>query len=191
MYVKIGKYPSRLTCSLFSNYMTNKHGHAWHDSTTRVEAFVEKLDDIIQSAYNIINWAYFDRLERKVKVRIDPSDTWSLDSTLALIVTPMLRQLKNTQHGAPEVDKEDVPEELRASGDTFLMWDYVLNEMIWAFEQKLVDGWEASYFEVTRAPESPFGVSLTLLDKEGLAAHQDRMTNGFRLFGKYYEGLWD
>ena len=29
------------------------------------------------------------------------------------------------------------------------------------------------------------------IDKEGLDAHQDRKTNGFRLFGKYYQALWD
>jgi len=29
------------------------------------------------------------------------------------------------------------------------------------------------------------------IDKEGLGAHQDRKSNGFRLFGKYYQALWD
>jgi len=28
-------------------------------------------------------------------------------------------------------------------------------------------------------------------DREGANAHQERMTNGFKLFGKYYENLWD
>jgi len=28
-------------------------------------------------------------------------------------------------------------------------------------------------------------------DKEGWEAWNARKTNGFRLFGKYYEGLWD
>ena len=29
------------------------------------------------------------------------------------------------------------------------------------------------------------------IDQPGLKAHQDRKANGFRLFGKYYQGLWD
>jgi hypothetical protein len=28
-------------------------------------------------------------------------------------------------------------------------------------------------------------------DYEGMAVEQARITNGFRLFGKYYENLWD
>jgi hypothetical protein len=29
------------------------------------------------------------------------------------------------------------------------------------------------------------------VDREGLDAWQARKANGYRLFGKYYEGLWD
>ena len=28
-------------------------------------------------------------------------------------------------------------------------------------------------------------------DQEGMKAEQERISNGFRLFGKYYEALWD
>ena len=28
-------------------------------------------------------------------------------------------------------------------------------------------------------------------DMEGMKAEQERISNGFRLFGKYYESLWD
>ena len=28
-------------------------------------------------------------------------------------------------------------------------------------------------------------------DYDGINAIRERMKNGFRLFGKYYEGLWD
>jgi hypothetical protein len=28
-------------------------------------------------------------------------------------------------------------------------------------------------------------------DKESMDKEQNRISNGFRLFGKYYEGLWD
>ena len=29
------------------------------------------------------------------------------------------------------------------------------------------------------------------IDWEARSKYQDRITNGFRLFGKYYENLWD
>jgi hypothetical protein len=116
---------------------------------------------------------------RKISVKIDPWDTWNMDHTLALIATPMLKQLRETKHGAPYVDEADVPEELRKSAapptknewDTddnhFKRWDWILDEMIFSFESKITDDWE---------------------NRE---ANHERITNGFRLFGKYYENLWD
>ena len=157
---------------------------------------------------------------RSIKIRIDKYDTWNMESTLALIILPMLKQLKETKHGGPFVDDKDVPVELRSTSappkkyeydiddNHFARWDYVLDEMIWAFEQKTID-WEqqyysgehdilwvpsdtldkngkASFMQMKKGPKDTFKI-----DKDGLMKHQKRMTNGFRLFGKYYEGLWD
>ena len=47
-------------------------------------------------------------------VKIDHYDTWSMDYTLSKIVLPMLKQLKETKHGSPNTDDEDVPEHLRS-----------------------------------------------------------------------------
>jgi hypothetical protein len=115
-----------------------------------------------------------------------------MDHTLAPIILPMLVQLRATKHGAPMVDMKDVPKELRATkkqldaygknGDVdpkhFDRWDWIMDEMIWAFEQKCRDDWMEDYY-------------YNKWDQEGVKAHQDRMSNGFRLFGKYYENLWD
>lgn len=120
------------------------------------------------------------------QITIHSWDTWSMDHTLSYIIVPMLIQLKETKHGAPNVDNDDVPEELRMpdgwketryniDGETdeqfFNRWDWVLDEMIWAFTYKR-DNFDS------------------MLDKNREAV-QERMTNGFRLFGKYYESLWD
>ena len=108
-----------------------------------------------------------------------------MDHTLSYIIVPMLIQLKDTNHGAPNVDYDDVPEELRPSeewikrynydGETdpyfFIRWDWILDEMIWAFTYKR-DNFD------------------TILE-ENVSEVQDRLSNGFRLFGKYYESLWD
>ena len=131
--------------------------------------------------------------DQVVEVQIDPWDTWSMDYTLAPIILPMLKQLKETKHGAPNVDWEDVPRELRPSGEElhaynkngttdehfFERWDWVLDEMIHAFEQKNKDDWQEYYY------------SYNDWDMEGMKAEQERISNGFRLFGKYYESLWD
>lgn len=151
--------------------------------------------------------------QRTVRVRIDKQDTWGMDSTLALIILPMLKQLKENKQGSPNVDDEDVPESLKSTSapakendwdtDEYWhdRWDYVLDEMIWAFEQKNTD-WEeqfysgecdltfekidgSAYSELKHGPNHTFEV-----DFEGKKKHQDRMSNGFRLFGKYYESLW-
>ena len=218
MKVKIGNYPGRLTCKLHSSYMNKKYGYVdWPVEQTKFEDRLEWLDDRVQDVYNIFNRLWFDRREQKVSVRIDRWDTWSMDHTLAHIVVPMLKQLKETKHGAPNVDLEDVPEHLHPTkkeqrayetdGSTddkfFQRWDWVMDEMIFAFESKLND-WEDQFYsgeidvyfekipgeagmsEMKRSPKDTFKV-----DREGMQAYQDRISNGFRLFGKYYEGLWD
>jgi hypothetical protein len=173
---------------------------------------LEAIEDAVQSVYNVFNWLWYDRRTQKVCVRIDTWDTWSMDHTLAHIVLPMLAQLKRTKHGAPIVDNADVPKELRMSkkdriqfannGSTddkfFKRWDWVLDEMIWAFNQKCRDNWDDDYYEYremgleeSKDPDSLFGIKLVWEDPEGRMAHQERMTNGFKLFGKYYENLWD
>jgi hypothetical protein len=138
-------------------------------------------------------------------VKIDRYDTWSMDHTLAHIIHPMLKQLQETKHGAPFTDDKDVPKELRSTSakptknkwDTdefhFARWDYILNEMIWAFEQELKDDDEDQFFDHTAAKGLPFEQALNKIkvDQKGLKAHQKRKANGFRLFGRYYQNLWD
>lgn len=152
------------------------------------------------------------RKNRAVKVEIEPHDTWNMDQTLAYIIHPMLVQLKETKHGAPMVDDGDVPlgmgmseeakakydESLRSTWDDELgevdgqfhaRWDWVLDEMIWAFEQKIL------LFNEAHEPVTPERIGAALRDGTviGLQGckYYERMSNGFRLFGKYYEALWD
>jgi hypothetical protein len=204
MKVKIGSYPNRLICNIHSNHMNKKYGYNGMEGNQSYEDHVlEAIDDGIQRVYDVFNWIWFDRRTQQIKVRIDRWDTWSMDHTLAHIVLPMLIQLKATKHGAPWVDDEDVPEELRSTSappkeneyDTdsnhHLRWDWILDEMIWAFNQKCRDDWEGDFYEYEADDTARFGLKLVWEDRKGQKAHQERMTNGFRLFGKYYENLWD
>jgi len=162
--------------------------------------------------------------KQKIKVKIHGYDTWSMDHQLSHIIHPMLIQLKNSQHGGGQVDDADVPENIRSTSakpkedewDTdeffFDRWDWVLNEMIWAFGEIKEDTWESQYhtgksdyvynpvdengnkvskkdavlFELTKGPSDT-----RVFDSEGYKKHADRITNGTRLFGLYYQSLWD
>ena len=120
------------------------------------------------------------RKNRATRVEIEPHDTWSMDCTLAMIIHPMLVQLKATTHGYPSTTTEQE-------------WDQILDEMIWAFEQKCRDNWEDDYYGdyVEDQKNGSMVGSFKWIDHEGLKTHQERMSNGFKLFGKYYENLWD
>ena len=151
--------------------------------------------------------------KRTIEIHLDNYDNWNVNSTLSLIVVPMLKQLKETKHGAPWTDDADVPEHLRSTAapakenewDTdenhFLRWDWIMDEMIWAFEQD-TNEWEEKYysgvidmlkqeveggcFRLVDGPNHTFKV-----DEEGIKKHHERINNGRRLFAKYYDGLWD
>lgn len=162
--------------------------------------------------------------KRKIKVRIDPYDTWGMDHTLALIVLPMLKQLKATKHGSPNVDDEDVPDHLKSTAadpkenewdidsNHHARWDWVLDEMIQAFECLVDEDWDDKYwtgewgktiFEptgesiynpITKKTEETFTMKHSgdrTCDWDALHAHQKRNDNGYRLFGKYFRALWD
>lgn len=191
MKVKIGKYPNRLTSRIHTRYMDNKYGFDWPEDCnyTRFENFLAKVEDGIQACYSPINF-FLDKRQRKVSVRIDPEDTYNMDQTLAYIILPMLKQLKEQKHGAPSVEMTDVPPHLRnndpesksfwMSDETdekfFDRWEWVLDEMIHSFESKYHD--DDPLFDET-------------ITKEQAKKNWDRISNGFRLFGKYYENLWD
>jgi hypothetical protein len=165
----------------------------WSDRLTPICQGIQKVLDFIHPKINY--------------VKIDRWDTWSMDYSLSFIVVPMLKQLKETKHGAPFVDDEDVPEELKSTSappkendyDTdenhFKRWDWALNEMVWAFEQNLDTNSEEKFFDHAEWDEKEKDFNKNLhkikIDQVGLKAHQDRKANGFRLFGKYYQGLWD
>ena len=205
MKVKIGTYRHRWISYIHTVYMDRKHGaFIWEKSSTRFENTMETVEGAIQWLYNkTINSIIDNQPTQKINVRIDRFDVYSMDNTLSHIIVPMLQLLAETKQGAPWVDDEDVTDELKSTSappkendwDTdanhFKRWDYVINEMLWAFEQKARDDWEGDYYEYDySSTNTGLGVKFLWEDKDGSVAHQKRMTNGFRLFGKYYENLW-
>jgi hypothetical protein len=148
-------------------------------------------------------------------VKIDRYDTWSMDTTLAQIILPMLRQLQASKQGSPLVDPDDVPEHLHPTepagpdngytdNTVHERWEWVMSELIWTFEQLHPDAdWEAQYHtgEIDIVWGQPDAQGMTEMlkgpkdthrfDVDGHRRHQARISNGLRLFGKYYQGLWD
>ena len=139
---------------------------------------------------------------RKVKVKIHDYDIWSMDSTLAYIILPMLIKLKQDKHGSPNVDDKDVPESLKCEdnndwGKHEAKWRYILDELIWTFTQLHPDNdWEEQYTTGTvdylvKNDSLEHGPKHTArFDKEGWTIHNERIQRGCILFGKYYQALW-
>lgn len=186
--------------------------------------WVERWSDRLVPVSRAIQWV-LDRVHPEIKyIKIDRWDSWSMDYTLSPIILPMLKQLKANKHGSPFVDDEDVPEQLRSTAappkeneyDTdanhHARWDWVMDEMIFAFTCKVDDSWEDAYrsgeidfvsvpvdrdgnevpkgehtyYRMDRGPKDTY-----VCDYDGMRKVEERIQNGFRLFGKYYQGLWD
>ena len=112
------------------------------------------------------------RKNRAKRIKIEAFDTWSMDHTLAMIIHPMLVQLKETTHGYPSELTEE-------------RWNEILDEMIWAFGHKSK---EIDAGDMCADKCSNFGDPVC---KACINETQERLTNAFILFGKYYENLWD
>lgn len=197
----------------------------------------DKFGDLLAKTWiaDICEWIH-KKKERKVEIRIDSYDIWSADHTLSLIIHPVLVKLKEAKHGSPMIDDEDVPEELRSTSappkeeeydvddNHHKRWDWVLDEMIWAFEQhndedadmQFHSGKHDTYWQkvdihgniidekLYRLGEDKGDTSKGVLwqmvkgpndthvyDREGHEKWDARKRNGFRLFGKYFQALWD
>jgi hypothetical protein len=185
-----------------------------------VEKWSNRLEPISRAIQSVLDFVH----PQINYVKIDKWDTWSMDHTLSHIILPMLKQLQRDKHGAPFVDDEDVPEELKSTSappkeneyytdeNHFKRWDWVMSEMIFAFECKADNSWEDAfregehdilwvpvdaegnevpkgehkYTEMRRGPKDTYKC-----DYDGMKKVEERIQNGFRLFGKYYQGLWD
>lgn len=167
----------------------------WDKEDDRVFAFghwlAENKDGTDSRLTRLCQW-FETKRDRKVQVRIDKYDTWSMDATLAYIILPMLKQLKETKHGSPSVDDKDVPKELRSTSaparenewdiddNHHKRWEWVMDQMIWSFEQIHPDNDSEAQFH----KKGEF-------DIEGFKKHDERLQKGLTLFGKYFRGLWD
>jgi hypothetical protein len=136
-----------------------------------------------------------------------------MDHTLSHIVVPMLKQLKESAHGHPIADPEDAPtigegvkvNEWEVDSKAEERWAWIMDEMIWAHEQVIDDQADKNYYD-EYMPDEPVEVTGIFKDldvseksihkmgkfnKDKYDKYQSRVNNGLRLFGKYYQNLWD
>lgn len=180
-------------------------------------AFLEKVTRPINKL-----WTKF---RTKKYIKVDYDDIWDASTTISMLIVPILKKLKEHKHGSPFVHVDDVPDHLRPTEEpndkngwtdntVHERWEWVLDEIIWTFEQDLID-WEVQYLHNRDQLEMEFvptgdpkydekGMSSIKFnyqkdhskpayfrDREGIEKHQERIENGRRLFAKYYGGLWD
>jgi len=157
----------------------------WMDKEDdRVYKFGEWLSETWVNDF--CEWIH-SKKKRKIDVRIDDFDTWNMDHTVSIIILPMLKKIKEQKRGSPATDDSDAPLWLHSTllpsdverhidGNFHERWNWILDEMIWTFEQIVSDD------ERTEMP--PAG------DWNKQDIHEKRITNGLRLFGKYFQSLW-
>jgi len=197
MKVNIGPYknwigPHQIANKIF--FWIDRRG-IWADDDSRYSRWdykaCDKLGDWLARTWiNVFcNWIY-SKNNRKISIRIDPYDTWSMDHTLALIIHPMLVQLKATNHGYFSVDPKDAPTIEAGEKDAYgtdskaeERYNWVMDELIWTFDTLINCD--------DRDSETFYDKTNNTYDHEGSEKYTNRIDNGLLLFGKYYKGLWD
>lgn len=161
MNVNIGEYPTRLICNIHTNYMQKKYGFSWDPDS--VTRFDHLVEGVEDSIQSMYNILNWVWFDRRTqKVNV------SIDKYDTWSMDHTLAHIVLPMLVQLKATNHGYPANL-----TEKKWDSIMSEMIWAFGQKCQDDWE--------------------LNDDGAArqARQERMTNGFKLFGEYYENLWD
>jgi hypothetical protein len=203
MHVKIGPYltwwgPYQIADLVFGN----PPKYIDEDQRTWRHRWSERFGDWLSETWVAQACSWVDRKrKRNIYVSIDDYDVWSMDETLRLIIAPMLVKLKAQKHGSGNIDDKDVPEHLQSTAvpkpanewdidDNFhARYAWLLDELIWVFS---TDHEEAlnGFVEFTESKTEP-GLKRLKLDDAGLREYNARVSKAYRLFGKYYQTLWD
>jgi hypothetical protein len=219
MFIKIGPYknwlgPYQIAAKLL--FWIPEYDENYHKSDT-VHNFGEWLanDKNGNDSWlaKICAW-YHSKEKRKIKIRIDPYDSWNAHNTASLILLPLFKKLSEDKHGSGFIDDEDVPESLRSTSappkvheydtDDFLhdRYEWVLKEILFALEADNSD-WEDQFthehaeIDLDKYPEDEGKTCIPVrwkkegkYDWEGKRIYQERIDNGFRLMGKYWQTFW-
>lgn len=157
--------------------------------------------------------------KQNIVVKIEPHDTWNMDTTLAYIIVPMLKQLKENKNGIPAEFIHPLDSTMHTdwgmqqlellpvdeyNGYSEKSWNDALDAMIWSFNELLESASNPEhreYYWVPRSEQSKknktdleiaLGVTYEYdIDRVLMEEYYERMQKGFDLFGKHYCSLWD
>ena len=123
-------------------------------------------------------WLLDHTRKQKVRIRVDPYDTWAADWTLAMITASVIEKLRETHYGHPMTWKDDGPPEFRDGGENLgppedgrdfhaARWDWILDEIIWTMK--------------------------VIRDRNGRLDDEEqvRVSRGLLLFCRYFHSLGD
>ena len=178
--------------------ITKKDRDAWDNA---FETFVDFWQSTVCRS---VNWIK-NKIPRIHIIKIHKYDTWSMDATLTPIILPMLKKLQKEKHGAPCTEDSDVPLYLRSTEADpkdnewdvdslhFKRWDWIMGEMIWAFEQlndpdnddQFYTGESDIMFQAIDAKDNPIGEPHRIGEKDKSLDENDsvlgyQMVNGPR-----------
>lgn len=123
-------------------------------------------------------------------VHVTDRDLWSADNLMATVIVQVLKKYRATdRQGAPYVRLFDVPDDLlpttleefenQLDGDAdtkfFKRWDYVIDEMIYAFEY------------ITKNNDSHIEDENDIYYSN--AQNRERCNNGLMLFARYFQNI--
>lgn len=212
MKVKIGPYltfwgPYQIANLLLGNPEKDYSGLSGEPLGWR-NRWADKLGDWLAQTWvaDFCQWIY-DKRERQVYVKIDNYDVWNMDDTLRHIIGPMFVRLKEVKQGSGFVDDEDVPDELKSTApgardgceewdsdhNLHRRYDWLLDEMIWAFTTDHEEVKSAFYDHsaVDKAEGISEQIKKIKVDREAVKAYDQRLHKAYCLFGKYYQTFWD
>ena len=185
MRVYIGDHPPAPSLYEFECWLAEKHILNEKQAEKVVDFLRKKLhiDDILALIPKIF--------PRKIKVKIHPYDSWNAGNTLAHVILPVVKQLRETTHSYPG---GDVTEE---------EWNDILEKIEWSMTQILDEDWEDQYTivppeidwdndEVNEDGLRPIKWKVRgEYDWDGMNKHQEKIQEGCELLGKWFTHLWD
>jgi len=182
----------------------------WSDRLTPISKVIQWVWDRVHPAINYIKIDHYDTWSMDYTL-----------SPVILPMLKQLKAAKHGAPFVDDEDVPDhlkstaapaKENEWDTDANHFARWDWAMDEMIFAFECKTDDSWEEAfrsgdidmlwvpvdkdgnqvprgehnYYQMKDGPKNTYKC-----DYDGMRVVEARIQNGFRLFGKYYQALWD
>lgn len=182
----------------------------WHDRLTPLSVAIQKTLDLIHPKIDYVKVDYWDTwsMDYSLAQIILPLLRQLHDKNQSAPFVDdedVPEELKST-NAPPKENEWDTDQ------NHFKRWHWVMEEMIFAYESKLDDSWKKVFqsgsFDKISVPIDYAGNEVPQkqaklfrwedgpnhsykCDYEGMGIVEARIQNGFRLFGRYYQNLWD